>query len=98
MQLAKTLPKVRRPVALDMSTGQLWAVVLGGHLDCRGSTADRWRACDGGDGEQDACVLINCCGRGDKDMITVAKALGHEVDMSQVPALSPTSRHALSPI
>eukprot|EP00288_Rhodomonas_lens_P015016 CAMPEP_0177703226 /NCGR_PEP_ID=MMETSP0484_2-20121128/7559_1 /TAXON_ID=354590 /ORGANISM="Rhodomonas lens, Strain RHODO" /LENGTH=696 /DNA_ID=CAMNT_0019214567 /DNA_START=39 /DNA_END=2129 /DNA_ORIENTATION=+ len=32
---------------------------------------------------KDACVLINCCGRGDKDMITVAKALGHEVDMSQ---------------
>mmetsp|Transcript_66071 Transcript_66071/g.137695 ORF Transcript_66071/g.137695 Transcript_66071/m.137695 type:complete len:698 (-) Transcript_66071:361-2454(-) len=31
----------------------------------------------------DKAVLINCCGRGDKDMITVAKALGHEVDMSQ---------------
>lgn len=27
-------------------------------------------------------VLINCCGRGDKDMITVAKALGHEIDLS----------------
>jgi tryptophan synthase beta subunit len=32
---------------------------------------------------KDACVLINCCGRGDKDMITVAKALGHDIDMSK---------------
>ncbi|EKX40150.1 hypothetical protein GUITHDRAFT_159960 [Guillardia theta CCMP2712] len=32
--------------------------------------------------KSDEIVLINCCGRGDKDMITVAKALGHEVDMS----------------
>lgn len=31
----------------------------------------------------DECVLINCCGRGDKDMITVAKALGHEIDVSK---------------
>lgn len=31
----------------------------------------------------DQAVLINCCGRGDKDMITVAKALGHEIDISQ---------------
>uniref|UniRef100_A0A7S0VZF5 Tryptophan synthase n=1 Tax=Hemiselmis tepida TaxID=464990 RepID=A0A7S0VZF5_9CRYP len=31
----------------------------------------------------DQAVLVNCCGRGDKDMITVMKALGVEVDMSK---------------
>jgi tryptophan synthase beta subunit len=31
---------------------------------------------------KDKHVLVNCCGRGDKDMITVAKALGHEIDLS----------------
>eukprot|EP00292_Cryptomonas_paramecium_P004077 CAMPEP_0113722332 /NCGR_PEP_ID=MMETSP0038_2-20120614/37680_1 /TAXON_ID=2898 /ORGANISM="Cryptomonas paramecium" /LENGTH=716 /DNA_ID=CAMNT_0000651541 /DNA_START=1 /DNA_END=2148 /DNA_ORIENTATION=+ /assembly_acc=CAM_ASM_000170 len=31
----------------------------------------------------DQHVLVNCSGRGDKDMITVAKALGHSLDMSQ---------------
>jgi threonine synthase len=33
--------------------------------------------------KKDEIVLINCCGRGDKDMITVAKALGHNIDLSK---------------
>lgn len=33
--------------------------------------------------EKDEIVLINCCGRGDKDMITVAKALGESIDLSK---------------
>ena len=32
---------------------------------------------------KDKIVLINCCGRGDKDMITVAKALGVNIDLSK---------------
>jgi len=33
--------------------------------------------------KKDEIVLINCCGRGDKDMITVAKALGVNIDLSK---------------